>query len=456
MRYTLSTMRFSRIGAPKLYGSQMANKLGYLPLIVLIFATLVYPAEPETDKGLRWVEISATKSSPAFRYQANLKEHTLQLRVQIPATSSLGNWVLHLWVADPRVVQERTATIAKLKESLQDYRDQIAGEDTNECQKTAMRAFLKDIREQIKKFEDYDPYLQWTVSGKETATIPSEIQLFSSQYTQNPEYSEYYVRVSLDQGFDLKNPKLTGVLLGVGLTAPDSSRLRPPHPSRIRFSVPIYPAAISKELQLQSRLAPDSILQYKQTGYSLAVLGLATELGCFGVEGVYNVPALWEKLELKNLSSEPAIRLYAYQDRLLAADRAHTELLDLKDHLTSNGYQDYELINLTRRAKHVYLFLKVSGPSRPLGGSSMCGAGEETDMIWLQLDQSLKIDKAQSENVESCFTDNDLIEQGDWTERSHWEATFDDLRDRTEKHLIYDSSHPDRGFQISTIPMKEQ
>ena len=433
----------------------MTNRPGYLLLIVLIFTTLVYPAERKTDKGLRWVEISATKSSPAFRYQASLEEHTLRLRVQIPATSPPGNWVLHLWVADPRVVEERTATIAKLGESLQDYRDQIASEDTNECQKKAMRAFLRDIREQIKKFEDYDPYLQWTVSGKEA--ISAESQLFSSQYTQNSEYDEYDARISLDQGFDLKNPKLTGVLFGIGLTAPDSPHLlRPLHLSRIRFSVPIYPAAISKELQLQSRLIPDSILQYKQTGYSLAVPGLATELGCFGVEGVYNVPALWEKLELKNLSSEPTIRLYGYQDHLLAADRAHTELLDLKGHLTSSGYQDYELINLRRTPKHVYLFLKVSGASRPLGGSSMCGAGEETDMVWLQLDQSLKIDKAQSENVESCFTDNNLIEQGDWTEKGHWEATFDDLRDRTEKRLMYDSSRPDRGFQISTIPMKEQ
>jgi len=434
----------------------MFGKFAKSALILFCLSAPLCAFPPEAQKGNPWIEVSAVKTAPVFRYQVQLVDHELHIRVQTAATSPLENWILRFWIADPRMVVEKTATLTNLRENLKDYRDRIASDETNDCQKKAMRTFVKDIKEQIGKFQDYDPYLHWTVHGKESATTPVSIPPPTSHYTQGPDYSEFEGSISLDQGFDLRNPKLTGITIGIALMAPDAPPLPPPpRVSRIKFPAAIYPASISKELQSQSRLAPDSILQYKPTGYSLAVLGMANELGCFGYDGVYNVPAFWEKLELKNLSRNPDVRLYGYEYKLLIADTSRAEILDIKNYITSDGYQEYELLDFAPRKHHTYLLLQVSGPSRPLGGSSMCGAGEETDVVWLQLSKSWRIEKGQSENIDSCFHSTEVMEEGAWKNKQ-WEVTTDDFQDGLEKQIIYDSVHPETALQVLSKPLKEK
>lgn len=101
-----------------------------------------------------------------------------------------------------------------------------------------------------------------------------------------------------------------------------------------------------------------------------------------------------------------------------------------------------------------YLVINVSGWSREKQDDRQCGAGTESNLLWLKLDSNWKIAGIKSVRYESCWSSVDLNDSFKITENS-LAADFDNIREKTNVKLSYNSLEPEKGFQITETKLKE-
>ena len=99
-----------------------------------------------------------------------------------------------------------------------------------------------------------------------------------------------------------------------------------------------------------------------------------------------------------------------------------------------------------------YFVLFVTGPSRR-GGNGMghCGAGVESSIVWLRL-QDWRITDSKHRRVESCWRDVTLLEPVRW-KNGICIVNFWDFRDNNQEFTLrYDPKKPTEGFQLTSKP----
>lgn len=104
-----------------------------------------------------------------------------------------------------------------------------------------------------------------------------------------------------------------------------------------------------------------------------------------------------------------------------------------------------------------YLLLDVSGPSKYPADARHCGAGTESNLIWLKLDRDWKFLDAKNFLYESCW---DTVESAD---PPRWDG--DTLRVSAEKFtatssetqvVTYSYKHPEEGLKVSEAAIVKQ
>lgn len=63
----------------------------------------------------------------------------------------------------------------------------------------------------------------------------------------------------------------------------------------------------------------------------------------------------------------------------------------------------------------IYLLLDVTGPSKLPGDAHQCGAGSESDLIWLKLGPDWTVQDTKDFRYESCWSDISPDEPPKWT-----------------------------------------
>jgi hypothetical protein len=99
-----------------------------------------------------------------------------------------------------------------------------------------------------------------------------------------------------------------------------------------------------------------------------------------------------------------------------------------------------------------YLVFFVTGPSRR-GGNGMghCGAGIESSIVWLQL-QDWRVTDSKHRQVESCWRDITLLQPAHWKD-GICIVTFWDFRDNNQEFTLrYNPKKPAEGFQLTSKP----
>lgn len=96
----------------------------------------------------------------------------------------------------------------------------------------------------------------------------------------------------------------------------------------------------------------------------------------------------------------------------------------------------------------IYLLLDVTGPSKLPRDSHQCGAGNESNLIWLKLDKSWKQVDVKTFLYDSCWTDSAaMIDPPKWT--------GDTLKVTTvNKVATYSYRTPDEGLKIKDDVVK--
>ena len=94
----------------------------------------------------------------------------------------------------------------------------------------------------------------------------------------------------------------------------------------------------------------------------------------------------------------------------------------------------------------IYLLLDVTGPSKLPRDSHQCGGGNESNLIWLKLDQNWKVLVSKDFLYDSCWTNGAAnIDPPKWSGDTLRAATLD-------KVATYTYKHPEEGLKVTDAP----
>jgi hypothetical protein len=100
----------------------------------------------------------------------------------------------------------------------------------------------------------------------------------------------------------------------------------------------------------------------------------------------------------------------------------------------------------------IYLLLDVTGPSKVPQDSHQCGAGSESDLVWLKLDKDWKLQDAKNFRYESCWATIDMDDPPKW-QGDTLSVTVFSVSEGAGKTLTasYSYKHPEEAFKVVEV-----
>ncbi|HEY0458575.1 MAG TPA: hypothetical protein VGC97_05435 [Pyrinomonadaceae bacterium] len=129
--------------------------------------------------------------------------------------------------------------------------------------------------------------------------------------------------------------------------------------------------------------------------------------------------------------------------------------LDVRKQIDAARITDTELMFANEKAGFRYLVIDITGDSRDSDFDRQCGAGTESNLIWLKLDAAWKILDVKSVRYQSCWSGTDLNEPFTRTQNS-LNVDFADSRENMSVKLTYNADEPEKGFQTVGESIKIQ
>lgn len=99
------------------------------------------------------------------------------------------------------------------------------------------------------------------------------------------------------------------------------------------------------------------------------------------------------------------VKLHWQGSRAYFRDGAAKHEINLRDHFHAVSLARVLLLSAKEAGGFIYLLLDVTGPSKLPRDSNQCGAGHESDLIWLKLGPDWKVQGAKDFRYESCWSD---------------------------------------------------
>jgi hypothetical protein len=123
--------------------------------------------------------------------------------------------------------------------------------------------------------------------------------------------------------------------------------------------------------------------------------------------------------------------------------------VDLTSFSQAYGTADAAVVSDVRRGRMRYVVVIIRRGSR-VGPGGYCGAGSETNLVWLAFTPDFSIARSKSHLIESCFhnVEPDTVHVGRPAGALEWRFwTFDKGATR-EYTVVYDERRPDTGFHV--------
>ena len=134
-------------------------------------------------------------------------------------------------------------------------------------------------------------------------------------------------------------------------------------------------------------------------------------------------------------------------------------IIDLKKEINARGNYEYKIIDRREKDGNYYFLLVVCGTTMQKPGSGECGGGSECNLIWMKIDNNLKVESIKSILTESClenigddlYSVNDYkVTKGNFSLTCLGYETKDDKVYTRQKDLLYNSSKPEKGIKVKT------
>ena len=99
----------------------------------------------------------------------------------------------------------------------------------------------------------------------------------------------------------------------------------------------------------------------------------------------------------------------------------------------------------------IYLLLDVTGPSKDQPDEHQCGAGTESDLIWLKLDKDWKVTQGKNFRYESCWSTISSYDNPAW-QGDTLSVTAEYVKEGGSIATLeasYSYKHPEEGLKVS-------
>lgn len=148
-------------------------------------------------------------------------------------------------------------------------------------------------------------------------------------------------------------------------------------------------------------------------------------------------------------------KIKAKNRQLVVSYQGKSHALNVSEQIDAAKVTDTIILFAARKDDFTYLVVDVSGWSRKKQNDRQCGAGEESNLIWIKLDAQWKIADIKSERYESCWATT-TSSDGYKIDGATLLIEIDNFR--TDKNIIlhYDANQPEKGFQIQEKPIENK
>jgi hypothetical protein len=178
------------------------------------------------------------------------------------------------------------------------------------------------------------------------------------------------------------------------------------------------------------------------TRSALLLIATVLAVGATGNAVQQTEVPLGARLKMHWKESSISFREGAAEHEIKVRDYFHAVRLDkviLQSAKESNGF--------------IYLLLDVTGPSKLPPDSHQCGAGTESDLIWLKLDKNWKPQDEKDFRYDSCWATISSDDPPKWAGDT-LKVTVFSVTASESKTLVatYSYKHPDEGLRIAEDP----
>ncbi len=153
-------------------------------------------------------------------------------------------------------------------------------------------------------------------------------------------------------------------------------------------------------------------------------------------------------------SNDPSYKIRARNGGVSVTFKGKAHWLNVSGQIDAAKVTETELMFANQKDGFRYLVIDISGWSREKQNDRQCGAGVESNLIWLKLDSAWKILDVKAVRYQSCRSGIDLNDSFKSTKNS-LNIEFDNFRDDVKTKLSYNADEPEKGFQIEETKLKE-
>lgn len=150
--------------------------------------------------------------------------------------------------------------------------------------------------------------------------------------------------------------------------------------------------------------------------------------------------SVWSSAQQKvPLGSRLKLHWHAKAVRFIEDGQTHE--ISLKGLFDAVELKSVRLQSATESKGFMYLLLDVRGPSKLPRDNHECGAGRESNLVWLKLDMDWKVLDSKNFRYDSCWADISMIDP------PRWEG--DTLTVATDNKVVkYSYKRPEEGLKI--------
>ena len=433
-----------------------------LALPVLLGSAVLF-AKPGPVAMPRWVKVPAKDGAPEFQYRMEPQPMGFRLQILVPDGFPADRWAAHLWVADEGMVQRRIRAIRSVRESIQEFQalQKDADHAGTECQ-GALARILHRAEDSLRRLMDYDPFWQACLSFTGSPRQETE-GLVQGAFDLDPKGAEGTIcsyTFELGGNLDTAGTRIRAMDWGLALVPAGALARRP---MRHPWKQPL-PLGWSIESQLDEDAAlllkptkdlKDRVFLASKGRYQVAGNAGTWEPGCFGAEGDFQCVEPWRPLTLREMPL-PACRERAVSWRFASFGKhlivrvpgQPGRTYDLTARIDAGGAEEWRLLDCHQDPQGACALFRVSGPSRPGSSSSYCGAGEETNLLWMMWAPDGRVRSTTSVHIESCFRNLESECSGIEFFDRPWTWEIRESGAAASRMFTYDPTHPGRGLVV--------
>jgi hypothetical protein len=145
------------------------------------------------------------------------------------------------------------------------------------------------------------------------------------------------------------------------------------------------------------------------------------------------------------------LKLRWQNDTVTFRDGPSSHELSIRDQFHAVRLEKVVLQSAKESNGFIYLLMDVTGPSKVPADAHQCGAGTESDLIWLKVDKDWKVLDAKNFRYDSCWSTISADDPPKWEGDTLKVTVFSVASGGEGKTLTatYTYKHPEDGFKVS-------